>query len=62
MYGQIALTGVVIGKVVLDHLTLVSQRQYEVVEIMALVDFQNVPENGMPIDFHHGLQFNWGFS
>ena len=45
----------VIGEVLLYQVPFVAAANHEIGDAMVGVDFQDVPEDGLPADFYHGL-------
>ena len=51
----------VIGEVLLDDVALVSEADDEVVDALLGVELEDVPEDGLAADLHHGLGADGGF-
>ena len=46
----------IIGKILFDHVALVTATNDEVIHAMRGIDLHDVPQNRTPTDFNHGLR------
>jgi hypothetical protein len=51
----------VIGKILLDQITLVTTTDHKLVNAMGAKDFENMPQNRLSANFNHGFWFDAGF-
>ena len=51
----------VIGEVLLDHVSLVTKADDEIVEAIVTIDLHDVPEDRAAADFHHRFGTDRGF-
>jgi hypothetical protein len=51
----------IVGKIVLDVISLVSQAYDEFIEAIKGIGFHDVPEDGLFSDFNHGFRLDPGF-
>ena len=59
--GDIRFVEEVVCKVLLDDISFVSKKDYEIIVPVGRVDFHDVPENRLAVDFDHRLWDNIGF-
>src|SRR5690606_1255489 len=57
---QVAVDGVVVEEILLDHLALVAERDHELVDAVGAEDVHDVPENRPSADLDHRLRLHRG--
>ena len=61
MEGHIAHVQEVVCEVFLDHIALIAAADHKLFDSMGAKDLEDVPEDRLAADFHHGLGLEVGF-
>ena len=61
MKGHIAHVQEVVSEILLDHIAFVATADHKLIDAVGAKDLEDVPEDRLAADFHHGLGLEVGF-